>query len=62
MKISVVNLDDELLYVKFYSLQNYEIRLCKNKRMATNYDGVSLEFLLDELQNDRGIKKVQQVR
>ena len=42
MKVKVTVRDGEELFVKQYTIQGAEIRLCKNKRFANDYQGVDL--------------------
>ena len=62
MKVKVTVRDGEELYVKQYTIQGAEIRLCKNKRYANDYNGVDLEFLMSEIENNPDAKKVEAVR
>lgn len=62
MKVKVTVRDGEELFVKQYTIQGAEIRLCKNRRYGADYSGVDLEFLTDELSKNVDIRKVEQVR
>ena len=65
MKIKVVTTDNETRFVKGYSVLKAEIQFTAQKRYAKNYDDLeeflSIEFLMDELRNNRVIRKVEQV-
>ena len=65
MKIKVVTTDNETRFVKGYSILKAEIQFTAQKRYAKNYDDLeqflSIEFLMDELRNNRVIRKVEQV-
>ena len=65
MKIKVETTDKETFFVKGYSVLKAEIQFTSQKRYAKNYDeqkeSLSIEFLMDELRNNRVIRKVEQV-
>ena len=65
MKIKVETTDKETFFVKGYSVLKAEIQFCNLKRYAKDYDeqeeSLSIEFLMDELRNNRVIRKVEQV-
>ena len=65
MKIKVETTDKEIFFVKGYSVLKAEIQFCNLKRYAKDYDKLeqylSIEFLMDELRNNRVIRKVEQV-
>jgi hypothetical protein len=65
MKIKVETTDKATYFVKGYSILKAEIQFTSQKRYAKNYDDLeqflSIEFLMDELRNNRVIRKVEQV-
>ena len=65
MKIKVETTDKATYFVKGYSILKAEIQFTAQRRSAKNYDeqeeSLSIEFLMDELRNNRVIRKVEQV-